>query len=132
MPAARAVVADPPLPSLEQIAALPPIPDPDGRAVADVCRDLNRALAEAGLLFEESAFSDHTRFDPDPAHHVFGGYRWILCAAVTGSSEGVYVHIHLVSSGRDGVSSRLVALGKSYTRANALAIAAATQRLLGA
>lgn len=130
MSAALALAADPPLPTLEQIAALPPIRDPDGRPVFEVCQDLNRALAEAGLLFEESAFSDQTRFDPDPTHHVFANYRWILCAAVTGGSEGVYVHIHLVSAERHGVKSRLVALGKSYTRANALAIAAATQRLL--
>lgn len=132
MTAALAVVADdPPLPTLEQIATLTPIRDPDGRPVAEVCADLNRALRDAGLLFEEYEFSDQTRHDPDPQARVFGPYRWILCSTVTGGSEGIYIHLRLISQSRAGETSRLVALGKSYGRANALAIAAATQRLLG-
>lgn len=119
---------EPPLPTIEQIAALTPIRDPEGRPIHDVCVELNAALARAGLLFEESAFSEVLASTPDPEQGRFTDYRWILCAAVPGSCEGIYIHLHLIA--RDG-GNRLIALGKSYKRPNALAIVAATTRLLG-
>ncbi len=123
-------MTDADLPRFETIARLKPIPDPRGRPVATVCDELNAALAAAGLVFEESSFAEQRIEGGDGG--TFDHYLWILCAAVRGHCEGVYVHIHLISASRHGQVSRLVALGKSYSRANAAAIAAATQRLLDA
>jgi hypothetical protein len=63
-------------------------------------------------------------------------YRWIACYAVTGGSEGWYVHIDLVLSGYDDkmqATMKHLALCKTFEgRAHAYAIAARAAALLGA
>ncbi len=61
--------------------------------VADVCRRLRTVLDEDDLIdeyFDLSNPIDQTFF------RLLEDYRWIACYAVTGGSEGHYIHIDLV------------------------------------
>lgn len=128
--ATLAPYCDPPLPTLEVIAALPALPNPEDRPIYDVLTELNKALLDAGLEFGENEFGDFTRHEEDPAKHLFSDYRWVECSAVRGGNEGYYIHLWLHSNRHDIKPARMIASGKTWTWASALAIAAATTALL--
>jgi len=61
--------------------------------VADVCRKLRGVLQAEDLIDEYFSVS----IDRDqPFFKLAENYRWIACYAVTGGSEGHYVHIDLI------------------------------------
>jgi len=119
------IYVEPALPTLETIAKLRPIADPEGRPIPEVLQELNEAIKAAGIEFGENEFS-WLRYE---APQKFENYRWIDCAAVPGSNEGYYVHITLVPREHSTEPSRLVATAKTWSWASALAIASAAQRL---
>lgn len=114
-----------------------PTIDTEGRTVQDVLTDLNAALAAQGLEPDEYGFSDITRLvshdrksAPWPAR-----YRWIAVFAVTGGSEGYYVHIDAIVSHDGGRREERTPLGLAKTFSgmeHALKIASAATLLLGA
>lgn len=115
------------LPSFETLARVTPIAV-EGRPVADVMDDLNRAIKSTGIEFGENEFSELRYVSGSPA--LFENFRWIDCTAVRGSNEGYYVHVSLVPRRHDLEPSRLVATAKTWDWASALAIAAAATRFL--
>lgn len=86
-----------------------PAPDRPGYVVFDrrltvreLCELINERLKLAELTPDEYGFSytpaqyEGWENEPIPEH------RWFACFAVTGSSEGYYIHIDLVSKRSDG------------------------------
>lgn len=61
--------------------------------VADVCRKLRTILQAEDLIDEYLSVSNDT---DQPFFSLVGHYRWIACYAVTGGSEGHYIHIDLI------------------------------------
>lgn len=115
--------------TFEQIAALNPLPDPEGMSIALVVRMLNTALTDAGIEFGENEFSDLlSRYSGKP--EFIDSYRWIDVTAVRGGSEGYYIHISLVPQRHDTEPTRLISTAKTWTWESALEIAAAATRLL--
>ena len=118
--------------------------EPDGRTVADVLRDVNRYVVDAGLEFGEYDFSNMVRYDrvyaktDVPLQHNDAGdaiwpekYRWVICSPVKGGSEGYYIHLATVEA-RDGAmlpDYRMLGLAKTWTWESALAIANAVSTL---
>lgn len=65
----------------------------DTDTVADVCRRLRAVLESEDLIDEYFSVSIDT--DP-PFCKLVENHRWIACYAVTGGSEGHYIHIDLI------------------------------------
>ncbi len=63
------------------------------RLISDVLRDLNAQLAP---LFDEGRFTNGMS---NPGELWPERYRWIACYAVTGNSEGHYIHIDVMLDG---------------------------------
>ncbi len=113
-----------------------PIPDKPGyvteraRPVAEVIGELNAQLAP---LFDEGRFSDvtaWTKAPSDPAPMWPLRWAWIACYAVTGGSEGHYIHIDVITrETRVAVAMGLCKTFQGY--AHACAIAAAAGEILG-
>ena len=61
--------------------------------VVDVCRKLRAVLDEGDLIDEYFSVSGMVE---QPFWTLVGSYRWIACYAVTGGSEGHYIHVDLV------------------------------------
>ena len=61
--------------------------------VADVCRKLRAVLDEDNLLDEYFSVSGMAERS---FRYLVEGYRWIACYAVTGGSEGHYIHVDLI------------------------------------
>ena len=87
-----------------------PIPEKPGllryvgqRTLKEVFQELEQRLKADGLLQEVEYFgicvtvrySDEWR-DGNGEGYLFPAFRWIACYAVTGSSEGHYVHIDAI------------------------------------
>jgi hypothetical protein len=117
---------EPALPTLETIAKLRPIADPEGRSIPDVLDELNAAIKAVGIEFGENEFS----WGRYGVQEKFENYRWIDCTAVPGSNEGYYIHITLIPRQHDKEPSRLIATAKTWSWPSALAIAAPATRLL--
>jgi hypothetical protein len=66
--------------------------------VADVCRQLRAVLDEDDLIDEYFSLSIET---DQTFVSLVQDYRWIACYAVTGGSEGHYIHVDLID-GYDG------------------------------
>lgn len=114
---------------MQNTTQLQPI-ETDNRTIQEVIDDLNRKIKSAGIEFGENKFSfqDYiTDLNPDDP---FPPYRWIHCSAVHGSNEGYYVHICLMPTRFDKNPAILLAVAKTWTRENALEIAAAATRIL--
>ena len=111
------------------------------RTIQDVLDELNAKLPLEGVAFDESAFSNMTKYE-DPAYMEEGPrkysryslpwpeYRRIAVFPVTGGSEGHYVHIGVIHM--DGTFTCL-GLCKTFRGwDHACRIAAAVGRLLQA
>ena len=110
-----------------------------GRRVKDIIKDLNAALAR--MPWDDQGWSgDYDGFSPSYKSHSVSDdavpfmwpaqWHWISVYAVTGASEGDYVHIDVI--GRDG-SREMMACYKTFGgRQQALQIANRTAILLGA
>lgn len=61
--------------------------------VADVCGKLRAVLDEENLIDEYFSVSGMAE---QPFWKLVESHRWIACYAVTGGSEGHYVHIDLI------------------------------------
>jgi len=61
--------------------------------VADVCRKLRAILDAENLIDEYFSLSIET---DQTFWKLLEDYRWIACYAVTGGSEGHYIHVDLV------------------------------------
>ncbi len=107
------------------------------KTVRQVLEDLEKQLNVEGLLDEglsPSSWGDSAEFFDQKAKDL--RFRWIACFAVTGNSEGWYIHIDLVLDGFDEnqqCKTQHLALGKTFRgRIHAFAIAARAAELLGA
>jgi hypothetical protein len=100
-----------------------PVPDKPGfsrrtqyRLVKDVLADIAKILQEEGLLPDEYFNSEIANsFERWPAG------RWIVCDAVTGNSEGHYIHVAVISGNKAGERDpktqwlySIVLLGKTF------------------
>lgn len=65
----------------------------DTDTVADVCRRLRAVLESEDLIDEYFSVSIDT---DQPFQKLAENYRWVACYAVTGGSEGHYIHIDLI------------------------------------
>lgn len=99
--------------------------------VVDVCRKLRAVLDEEELIDEYLSVSG----SPDQRlRELLEQYRWIACYAVTGGSEGHYIHIDLVAGyDRDWTGTALhLITGKTFLGlAQAQKIANRCAELLG-
>lgn len=77
------------------------------RTVGEVFEELKTRLERENLLPDEY-FHLAVGIDPE---QVFPEYRWITCFAVTGSSEGHYIHVEAIKP--DG-KRELLLLGKTF------------------
>jgi hypothetical protein len=65
----------------------------DTDTVADVYRKLRAVLEADGLIDEYFSVSNMA----EPSFlELFESHRWIACYAVTGGSEGHYIHVDLI------------------------------------
>lgn len=123
-----------------EIELMEPVPDKPGyvrvrarRPIGEVLRELNAKLEVEGMLPDEYGFG--ASFSPTPPHdritaEPWPEWRWIAVYAVTGGSEGHYIHIDAI--GREGQRTS-IALAKTFEGwERAGAIAGAAGRLLGA
>ena len=81
--------------------------------VADVCGKLRAVFDEEHLIDEYFSVSG----PPDqPFWKLLEGYRWIACYAVTGGSEGHYIHVDLIHGyGHDWTGKALhLITGKTF------------------
>lgn len=80
-----------------------------GRPIADIFRELETRLKDENLIddyFDDTSRLFHDRGGPDwPT-----SWRWIACFAVTGGSEGHYVHVEVIQGG----TRRLMFTGKTF------------------
>jgi hypothetical protein len=115
------------LPTFEAIANIAPLALADLPGTPrDLCRALNEAI-EPRVPFGEYGFmATRDGRETQPLE----GVRWLTVAAVPGSNEGYYVHLTAVPSRHDIAPSRLIGLAKTWSWAEALAIAAIATRLL--
>jgi hypothetical protein len=83
--------------------------------VADVCGKL-RAILEADGLIDEYFYVSGS--SDQPFWGLVESHRWIACYAVTGGSEGHYVHIDLIGGyDLDGTGKALhLITGKTFLR----------------
>lgn len=65
----------------------------DTDTTADVCRKLRTIIQADDLIDEYLSVSIDT---DQPFRKLAENYRWIACYAVTGGSEGHYIHIDLI------------------------------------
>ncbi len=95
------------------------------RTIKEVYNDLCKALQEDGIIDGYLAVMNHD-FD---YNQPFPDFQWISCFAVTGGSEGHYVHIEII----DGDKRTLLYLGKTFEGMDhAYKIAQKCAELLGA
>lgn len=117
--------------------------DPDGRPVADVMREIRAYLVQAGIE-DGTALSDMTWHIPRAGTNKVEGmtvndknqalwptrYRWVLCSAVKGGSEGYYVHIATVENEDRGMPIyRMLGMAKVWDWRTARLIADACSTL---
>jgi hypothetical protein len=81
--------------------------------VADVFRKLRDVLDEEKLIDEYFSVSNMAE---KPFWKLLESYRWIACYAVTGGSEGHYVHVDLIGGyDLDGTGTTLhLITGKTF------------------
>lgn len=99
--------------------------------VADVYQKLRGILEAEGLIDEYFSLSIETDLT---FWKLQESYRWIACYAVTGGSEGHYVHLDLIGGyGQDWTGKALhLITGKTFLGlAHALKIANRCAELLG-
>lgn len=120
------------------------------RKIQDVLDELNTKLVAEGLEFDESRFTNMTKWE-DPAYKPSGyrefslpwpKYRRIAVFPVTGTSEGHYVHIEVILDSEDHIKAgglisvapiRCIALCKTFRGWDyACRISASAARLLQA
>ena len=113
-----------------------PIPEKPGyvrelpRRVSEILGELNARLDAEGMRPEEYGFGLSASREIENGGEWPLHYAWVACYAVTGGSEGHYIHIDVIT--RDD-TRRLITLGKTFEGMDrALAIANACARHLGA
>ena len=81
--------------------------------VTDVFRKLRAVLDEEHLIDEYFSVSGQS---DQPFWNLVESYRWIACYAVTGGSEGHYIHIDLIHGYDHDWTGRVVHLitGKTF------------------
>ena len=95
------------------------------RKLEDICRDINKALAEMGIEPDEYGFDSSRERDTFPLRYV-----WIAVYYVTGGSEGWYVHIDVLDKGAKEGIRKSIATAKVWSRELAEQIVVAVSRLL--
>jgi hypothetical protein len=102
-----------------------------GRPLRDVICELNKRLEAEGLLPDEYAFgSGGLR---DSAAKFPKKWQFIACFAVTGGSEGHYVHIHVMRPDGEEGRQACISFAKTFRGMEfAQRCAAACARHLGA
>jgi hypothetical protein len=98
-------------------------------------RILSRAQAELDY-FSPGWGSSYDKLTGNERWHdiwgLHGGYRWLACYAVTGTSEGHYIHVELIGNTQPEKRLRLW-LGKTFSgMLHAYQVAALLAQLLGA
>lgn len=106
----------------------------EGRPLAEIYNELRAVLDEQDMIDEY--FSVASDFKREAARWP-NGWRWVACYAVTGGSEGHYVHVDVISDveigGKHVRTSQLIFLGKTFRGMDhAQKIAAACATALGA
>ena len=113
-----------------------PIPDKPGyvrelpRKTAEILAELMTRLDAEGLRPDEYGFSLSASREIDNGTFWPLRYAWVACYAVTGGSEGHYIHIDVITREDKRI---LMSLGKTFEGMDkALLIANACARHLGA
>jgi hypothetical protein len=111
----------------------------DGQRCSTVISSINSQLRAAGIEFGENEFSDTSYIDTQGADKYAStlwpsNARWIVCHAVPGSNEGIYIHIMaLFPSGYTNMlpnTWKWIASAKVWDWPNANQIVAATSEML--
>jgi len=106
------------------------------RNLRDVYHDVSVELQQAGLLGDMDYFSMSSSLHCDDPVRLFPlRWKWIACYAVTGGSEGHYVHVDVTHRGADLESEKTetIFIGKTFSGMdNALEIAGALSKIMGA
>lgn len=103
------------------------------RKIADIYCDLSESLKEVGYYPDDGLsrmdYMCKEDYRQSLRDAVFPEHRWIACFAVTGDSEGHYIHVEVVKDD----SRELIFLGKTFQgMEHAYRIALVCARILGA